>query len=224
MGRPATKAVRAPPQNEGPPAELLLGNWKALAPTEPAARPPSLGLRHLLRPPQRVRDPAQLPWASRSAASRCPSGGRSGICVPCGWQHSPSSEACSCQVRPSQHQPWLVSTCSVTAHPFHRFCYAPASTPRRATHTSQPPGRGRGSATTAAGPRTVGVGRDSLQLTRGGAQPTMGSFVVTDAAPAATGLAARLCPVVAALGGTSSTQTLASRAGTTVAFRSGRRG
>lgn len=151
VGRPATKAVRAPPQNEGPPAELLLGNWKALAPTEPAARPPSLGLRHLLRPPQRVRDPAQLPWASRSAASRCPSGGRSGICVPCGWQHSPSSEACSCQVRPSQHQPWLVSTCSVTAHPFHRFCYAPASTPRRATHTSQPPGRGRGSATTAAG-------------------------------------------------------------------------
>jgi hypothetical protein len=50
----------------------------------------------------------------------------------------------------------------------------------------------------------------------------MESFRVTDAAPAVTGLAARLCPVVAALGGTSSTQTLASRAGTTMAFRSGR--
>jgi hypothetical protein len=78
-----------------------------------------------------VRDPAQLPWARRSRASRCPSGGRSEICVPCGWQHSPSSEACSCQVRPSQHQPWLVSTCSVTAHPFSQvllsICVYPAS-------------------------------------------------------------------------------------------------
>jgi hypothetical protein len=80
--------------------------------------------------------PAQLPWASRSRAGRCPSGGRSEICLPCGWQHSPSSEACSCQVRPSQHQPWLVSTCSVTAHPspqaLQSVCVYPGA--RRRTH------------------------------------------------------------------------------------------
>ena len=81
--------------------------------------------------------PAQPSWARRSRASRCPSGGRSEICLPCGWQHSPSSEACSCQVRPSQHQPWLVSTCSVTAHPFSprallSVCVYPGA--RRRTH------------------------------------------------------------------------------------------
>src|SRR6266851_10387782 len=35
--------------------------------------------------------------------------------VPCGWQHSPPSWMCSDHVRPSQHQPWLVSGCSVIA-------------------------------------------------------------------------------------------------------------
>jgi hypothetical protein len=112
--------------------------------------------------PSGVRDPAQLPWASRSRASRCPSGGRSEICVPCGWQHSPSSDACSCQVRPSQHQPWLVSTCSVTAHPFHRFCYPPASTPRGATHTSPAAGTGPRLDNDDRGPRTVGCGTGLL--------------------------------------------------------------
>src|SRR5260370_15840245 len=33
--------------------------------------------------------------------------------VPCGWQHSPPSWMWSDHVRSSQHQPWLVSGCSV---------------------------------------------------------------------------------------------------------------
>jgi hypothetical protein len=168
VGRPATKAARALSSERRPPAEPLLGNRKARAPTEPAARPPSLGSASpAVAAPAGSGDPAQLPWASRSRASRCPSGGRSEICVPCGWQHSPSSEACSCQVRPSQHQPWLVSTCSVTAHLSHRFCHPSASTQRRATHTSPAARAGPRSTTTTAGLAPSVVGRDFLQLTRG---------------------------------------------------------
>jgi hypothetical protein len=226
VGRPTTKAARAPPQNEESPAEPLLGNRKARAPTEPAARPPSLGSASpAVAAPAGSGDPAQLPWASRSRASRCPSGGRSEICVPCGWQHSPSSEACSCQVRPSQHQPWLVSTCSVTAHPSHRFCYPSASTQRRATHTSPAARTGPRPTTTTAGLAPWVVGRDFLQLTRGWSSAEDG--VLPRHRRSSTGCyraGGRPWSLVAALGGTSSTQTLASLAGTTMAFRSGRRG
>jgi hypothetical protein len=143
--------------------EPLSGNRKARVPTEPAARPPSSGSPSpAVAAPAGSGIPAQLPWASRSRASRCPSGGRSESCVPCGWQHSPSSEACSCQVRPSQHQPWLVSTCSVTAHLSHRFCYPSASTQRRATHTSPAARTGPRLENDGRGPRTVGCGTGLL--------------------------------------------------------------
>jgi hypothetical protein len=152
VGRPATKAASALSSERRTACGAVVGNRKARAPTEPAARPPSLASASpAVAAPAGSGDPAQLPWASRSRASRCPSGGRSEICVPCGWQHSPSSDACSCQVRPSQHQPWLVSTCSVTAHPSDRFCYPSATTQRRATHTSPAARTGPRSTTTTAG-------------------------------------------------------------------------
>src|SRR6266542_3281087 len=63
--------------------------------------------------------PPSLP--SRWRAFCRPSGGRSSICFPCAWQHSPSTSACSFHVRPSQHQPWLVSNSACAmAPPFHR--------------------------------------------------------------------------------------------------------
>jgi hypothetical protein len=93
---------------------------------------------------------------------------------------------------------------------------------RRRTH-HQPPGRDRGSATTAAGLARSVVGWESLQLTRAGASRrwVLPRHRRSTGCYRAGGLP---LPVVAALGGTSSTQTLASRAGTTMAFRSGRRG
>src|SRR5207237_339028 len=53
--------------------------------------------------------------SSRSRAFACPSGGRASIVVPSGWQQCPSASACSCHVRPSQHQPLLVSGFAVSA-------------------------------------------------------------------------------------------------------------
>jgi hypothetical protein len=188
VGRPATKAASALSSERRTACGAVVGNRKARAPTEPAARPPSLGSASpAVAAPAGSGDPAQLPWASRSRASRCPSGGRSEICVPCGWQHSPSSEACSCQVRPSQHQPWLVSTCSVTAHPSHRFCCPSASTQRRATHTSPAARTGPRSTTTTAGLAPRLWDGTSCGSRGGGAEPTMGSFRVTNAAAPAGG-------------------------------------
>jgi hypothetical protein len=225
LGRPATRGSKSPSCSERRiTCGAVVGKPEGAGAYRTSGAASLVGSAASAAAVPAVRDPAQLPWASRSRASRCPSGGRSEICMPCGWQHSPSSEACSCQVRPSQHQPWLVSTCSVTAHPFHRFCYPYASTPRRATHTSPAARTGPRLDNDDRGPDTVGCGTGLLAAHAGWSSADDGVLPRHRRSTGCYRAAARLCPVVAALGGTSWTQTLASRAGTTMAFRSGRRG
>jgi hypothetical protein len=166
-GRPA--AVGGPSavwQDGGIACRAGLGTGAGVRPK--ATRPPPLGSASPgAAVPAGSGIPAQLPWASRSRASRCPSGGRSEICLPCGWQHWPSSDACSCQVRPSQHQPWLVSTCSVTHTPLHRLCNPSASTRRPVKHTSRAARTGPRLNEDDRRPRTVGC-RTALVAAPGG--------------------------------------------------------
>jgi hypothetical protein len=225
VGRPATKAARALSSErritcgavvgkpEGAGAYRTSGAASLVGSASPAVvAPAGSGIRLSCPGP-----------VARVPAAALPVEGRRSACLAAGSTRRPRTRARArsgrrntspgwCPPARSQHTPFTGSA----------MCLRLPRVGRR-THP-QPPGRDRGSTTTTAGLARSVVGRDFLQLTRGGAQPTMESFRATDAAPAAIGPAARPCPVVAALGGTSSTQTLASRAGTTMAFRSGRRG
>jgi hypothetical protein len=226
VGRPATKAARAlSPQNEGSPAEPLLGNRKVRTPTEPAARPPSLGLRRLLWPPQRGQGSGSAALGQSLACQPLPFRWKVGdlralrlaalavlgrVLVPGPAVAAPALAGVHLLGHSTPLSQVLLSACVYPA-------WGDAHIPSRRDGTAARQRRPRASH----GRLWDGTSCSSrgVELSR-----RWGSFRATDAAPAATGLAARPCPVVAALGGTSSTQTLASRAGTTMAFRSGRRG
>jgi hypothetical protein len=224
VGRPTTKAARAPPQNEESPAEPLLGNRKARAPTEPAARPPSLGLRHLLWSPQRGQ-------GSGSAAL-----GQSLACQPLPFRWKVGDLRALRLAALAVLGSVLVPGPAVTTPALAGVHLLGHSTPLltgsaihlrlprvgRRTHP-QPPGRDparqrrpRASHRRLWDGTSCSSRRVELSRRRGpSASPTQHRLL-----PGWRPAPAQWCGA----GGASSTQTLASRAGTTMAFRSGRRG
>lgn len=133
---------------------------------------------------------------ARVPAAALPVEGRRSACLAAGNTRHPRTRARaksgrrntspgSCPPARSQHTP------------LHRFCYPSASTPRPVKHTSRAARTGPRLNEDDRRPRTVGC-RTALVAAPGGqSSADDGSFCVTGAAPATTGLMACPCPAAA---------------------------
>jgi hypothetical protein len=176
VGRPATRGSKSPScserritcgavvgKPEGADAYRTSGAASLVGSASPAvAAPAGSGIRLSCPGP-----------VARVPAAALPVEGRRSVCLAAGSTRRPRTRARArsgrrstspgwCPPARSQHTPFTGSAIRLRL-------------PRvgRRTHP-QPPGRDRGSTTTTAGLARSVVGRDFLQLTRGGAQPTMG--------------------------------------------------